>query len=251
MPLCTVLTKWPAPSVPIQVAQGAPSKSAAIARRIGATRSQASRGPPPMIEGPWRAPSSPPETPDAEEGRADRLGLGRAASGVAEVRVAGVDDQVVGAEQRAQRRDHRVDRVAGRHHQDDRARRLQRGDEVLERRAGDEARGEVAGLGDERLRHAGRAVEDRDVGALLGDVERQRRPHRAETDQTNIRFHRATPFGTAMTSRAHVDFRADYCSSRTDGARRGGQRPGGPAAAAGRAASGAAVSKAAAISVRV
>ncbi len=63
MPLCTVLTKCPAPSVPIQVAQGVPSNFAAIASRIGATRSQAGFGPPPMIEGPCRAPSSPPETP--------------------------------------------------------------------------------------------------------------------------------------------------------------------------------------------
>ncbi len=63
MPLCTVLTKWPAPSGPIQSAQGVPSKRAAIASKIGATRSQASFGPPPMIAGPWRAPSSPPETP--------------------------------------------------------------------------------------------------------------------------------------------------------------------------------------------
>ena len=68
MPLCTVLTKCPAPSGPIQAAQGAPRKRAAIASKTGATRSQAARVPPPMIEGPWRAPSSPPETPTPRKG---------------------------------------------------------------------------------------------------------------------------------------------------------------------------------------
>jgi len=37
MPLCTILTKCPAPSVPIQVQQGSPSYWAAIFSRIGPT----------------------------------------------------------------------------------------------------------------------------------------------------------------------------------------------------------------------
>ena len=35
MPLCTIFTKWPAPSGPIQVQQGSPSYWAEIFSRIG------------------------------------------------------------------------------------------------------------------------------------------------------------------------------------------------------------------------
>ena len=63
MPLWIILTKWPAPSVPTWVTHGSPSATAAIERRIGPIVSQASTEPPGMIEGPLRAPSSPPEMP--------------------------------------------------------------------------------------------------------------------------------------------------------------------------------------------
>ena len=44
--------------------QGSPSSAfAAIARRMGASASHASRGPPGIIDGPRSAPSSPPDTP--------------------------------------------------------------------------------------------------------------------------------------------------------------------------------------------
>ena len=35
MPLCTIFTKWPAPSVPTWVTQGSSSATAAIEARIG------------------------------------------------------------------------------------------------------------------------------------------------------------------------------------------------------------------------
>ncbi len=64
MPLCTILTKCPAPSAPTQSQQGLPSSTfAAIAWRIGFTAGQAAAEPPGMSEGPKSAPSSPPETP--------------------------------------------------------------------------------------------------------------------------------------------------------------------------------------------
>ena len=65
MPLCTILTKCPAPSGPTQSQQGVPSATlAAIPWKIGLTAGQASTSPPGMIDGPLRAPSSPPETPE-------------------------------------------------------------------------------------------------------------------------------------------------------------------------------------------
>ncbi len=64
MPLCTILTKCPAPFSPTQSQQGLPSAIlAAMAWKMGLTCSQAAGLPPGMIEGPWRAPSSPPDTP--------------------------------------------------------------------------------------------------------------------------------------------------------------------------------------------
>ena len=63
MPLCTILTKWPAPSWPTCVTHGSPSATAAIERRIGPRVTHDSSEPPGMIEGPFSAPSSPPEMP--------------------------------------------------------------------------------------------------------------------------------------------------------------------------------------------
>ena len=63
MPLCTILTKWPAPPGPMCVTQGVPSTLAAMASKIGRMIRHDSAGPPGMIDGPLSAPSSPPETP--------------------------------------------------------------------------------------------------------------------------------------------------------------------------------------------
>ena len=64
IPLWTIFTKCPAPSLPTQSQQGVPSSTfAAIAWKIGATWGQAAAEPPGMMEGPLSAPSSPPETP--------------------------------------------------------------------------------------------------------------------------------------------------------------------------------------------
>ncbi len=64
MPLCTILTKCPAPSGPTCVTHGVPSAAfAEIFSSIGPSESYDSFGPPGMMLGPLSAPSSPPETP--------------------------------------------------------------------------------------------------------------------------------------------------------------------------------------------
>ena len=63
MPLWTILTKWPAPSGPIQAQHGSPSTRAAIDSRIGPRAAYDSFEPPGMIDGPVSAPTSPPEMP--------------------------------------------------------------------------------------------------------------------------------------------------------------------------------------------
>lgn len=63
MPLCTIFTKCPAPSVPMCVAQGSPSTFALIDSNMGPSTSYDSVEPPTMTAGPFSAPSSPPETP--------------------------------------------------------------------------------------------------------------------------------------------------------------------------------------------
>ena len=63
MPLCTIFTKCPAPSGPTCVTHTPASLFAAIASSTGRTCAYASAGPPGMMDGPYRAPSSPPDTP--------------------------------------------------------------------------------------------------------------------------------------------------------------------------------------------
>ena len=63
MPLCTILTKWPAPSGPTCVTHGPASVRAAIASSTSRSASQAAAAPPGISDGPLRAPSSPPDTP--------------------------------------------------------------------------------------------------------------------------------------------------------------------------------------------
>mmetsp|Transcript_46108 Transcript_46108/g.113121 ORF Transcript_46108/g.113121 Transcript_46108/m.113121 type:complete len:213 (+) Transcript_46108:173-811(+) len=64
MPLCTILTKWPAPPPPTHSQHGEPSSTlAAIDCRMGLTSGHADSEPPGMRLGPLSAPSSPPLTP--------------------------------------------------------------------------------------------------------------------------------------------------------------------------------------------
>ncbi len=63
MPLCTIFTKCPAPSVPTCVQHGSPSTCAAMSSSTGPTIAYASSDPPGMMLGPLSAPSSPPLIP--------------------------------------------------------------------------------------------------------------------------------------------------------------------------------------------
>ena len=63
IPLCTIFTKCPAPSGPTCVTHGPASVLAAIASRTSFSASHDSGDPPGISDGPKRAPSSPPDTP--------------------------------------------------------------------------------------------------------------------------------------------------------------------------------------------
>ena len=64
MPLCIIFTKCPEPAGPIHSQQGVPSGAfAAILCKIGLTSGQAATEPPGIMEAPFKAPSSPPDTP--------------------------------------------------------------------------------------------------------------------------------------------------------------------------------------------
>ncbi len=66
MPLCTILTKCPAPPSPTQSQQGISPWRPTFAQmlwKMGLTYSHAAFEPPGIIAGPFSAPSSPPETP--------------------------------------------------------------------------------------------------------------------------------------------------------------------------------------------
>mmetsp|Transcript_36276 Transcript_36276/g.89366 ORF Transcript_36276/g.89366 Transcript_36276/m.89366 type:complete len:272 (-) Transcript_36276:110-925(-) len=63
MPLCTIFTKLPAPPGPTYVTQGPLSVCAHTFFSTSSTASKAARCPPGIMDGPLRAPSSPPLTP--------------------------------------------------------------------------------------------------------------------------------------------------------------------------------------------
>ena len=121
--------------------------------------------------------------------------LGEAPHRVAEIGVAGVDDDVALGKHRAQQRDLLVDRLAGLHHKDDRTRRPDRRGELGDTVARDDASLELAGVFDECVGARRRPVEDGDAMALFGDVEREVRAHHAKADQADVGvFHCASLF---------------------------------------------------------
>ena len=72
MPLWTIFTKWPAPPSPIQRQHGSPSGArAAIAFKTFLILGHASGFPPGIIDGPFSAPSSPPEIPQPTKSMPD------------------------------------------------------------------------------------------------------------------------------------------------------------------------------------
>ena len=123
----------------------------------------------------------------AHEGWVVRRRRDGAAHRIAEIGVAGVDQDVVGRQQRPQRRDLLVDRIARRDHDDDGARPANGGGEFRERPARNDAVGKRTRAGMEFLGRLRGAIIDRDGEALFGDVERQIGAHDAKTDQADFR----------------------------------------------------------------
>ncbi len=109
-----------------------------------------------------------------------------AADGVGPQRVAAIDDDVVRVKQRHEAVDDRVGGFAGLDEDDDFARALDRGDEVLEGQCGVESAGRVGVLFDEVLGFRGRAVEDGNAEAVVGDVEGEVLSHHGEADETDV-----------------------------------------------------------------
>jgi hypothetical protein len=77
------------------------------------------------------------------------------------------------------------------HHQDDRARRPGRGDQIRQRLGRGDTGRKIPGSGVKIARDLRRAVPDRDGKALVRDVQRQSRPHRSKTDQPDLRHRHA------------------------------------------------------------
>ena len=182
MPLWTILTKWPAPSGPTWVTHGPASvlRGDRLEHVLDA-RAHASSDPPGMIDGPKRAPSSPPDTPQPTKWMPARAQRRLAPARVLEPRVAAVDER-----RRPRSSSGRilsivcVDGLARRDHHQDPARPLERRGERLERlRAGER----VAGWSRRNSStHSGLEVPDRDRQAARLDVERQVAPHGAQAD---------------------------------------------------------------------
>src|SRR5690606_10345716 len=111
---------------------------------------------------------------------------------VTEVRITGIDVDVVPVEQRKEGGNLLVHRGAGRHHQDYGAGPLNRCRKAFERFARNNALRKRAGLLHEGARALGRAVENSHAEALLRDVERQIGAHNAKADQPDISFYHET-----------------------------------------------------------
>ena len=133
------------------------------------------------LEGPFLAAGD--AGADVEQpGRLDFL---RAAFGVGIERVAAIDDDVAGSEERQEGLDQLVDSRARLHHHHHLPRRLEGGHEVFERVAADDIR-LVAPAGSEGVGDARRAVVDGDRIPAAGDVEGQVFPHHRQADQSDI-----------------------------------------------------------------
>ena len=103
----------------------------------------------------------------------------RAARGVMEQRIARVDDQIIAAQQWRQVGNHIVNGLTRGHHQDNRARWFDRGDQILQALGRRDHLGQRACFGLEAMGHSGGAVPNGNRKALFRDIERQHRSHSA------------------------------------------------------------------------
>jgi hypothetical protein len=123
-----------------------------------------------MMDGPWRAPSSPPET--------------------LEERIAAVDDDVAGFEQREQMLDEFVHGAAGLHHEHDATGTFQEADHLGQRMGADDL-GALRLVGEEGVHLVNRAVEGHDGEAVVVHVQDQVLAHDGQADDGDVsaRFH--------------------------------------------------------------
>ena len=186
MPLCTILTKWPAPLSPMWVTHGSPSALAAMDSKIGLRVFQDSSEPPGIMDGPSRAPSSPPDTPQRRSAGAGADFL-FAADGVREVGVAGVDDDVTRLHQVGERVDHGVGRLTGLDHDDGGARLDEAVHEFLKRLRRIEL-AFAAMLVHELFGTGVGAVEHGHLVAVVSEIACEAAAHGSQTDDADVCF---------------------------------------------------------------
>ena len=124
--------------------------------------------------------------PHADKADALRLHRGLAPLRVAKERIATVDHHVAARKQRHQLREHLVHRLAGLHHQEDAARRHERGRELLERPRTDPLPGRAVPF-DERMHLPLGASPERNGIAVILDIEREVLAHDRKTDDAYLR----------------------------------------------------------------
>ena len=112
---------------------------------------------------------------------------GKSPDGVAEIGIAGIDDDVARRHQLPQPGDLFIDRIARLHHDNDGARRLDSRHKLRQGLAGNDALRQGAGGGVKFSGGFACAVIDRDGKALLGDIERQIGTHHAQSDHADFR----------------------------------------------------------------
>ena len=143
------------------------------------------------MEGPRRAPSSPPETPvPMNKNPLPSRYLARR-RGVLEERIAAVNNNVALFQMRQDLPDQVVHRLAGFDHEHDAARALEQAGQFGQRMGADDLR--ALGFAAEKLIHPGdRAVEHGHGEAVVIHVEDEVLAHDGQTDQSNISlsFHR-------------------------------------------------------------
>jgi hypothetical protein len=138
-----------------------------------------------MIDGPKRAPSSPPETPVPMK----RIPLAarsfRAPVRIGEQGIAAVDDDVSLRQEGQQLIDHLIDGVAGFHHQHHAAWAFQQADQLLDRVSADDV-GAFGFVGEEIVDFGNGAVEDGHFEAVVIHVENEVLTHHGKADQADV-----------------------------------------------------------------
>jgi hypothetical protein len=193
MPLCTILTKWPAPFSPTQSQQGVPSSTLAqiawkdrlYVRPCGRTAAGHHAG---AFQSAFLAAGH----AGADVEKALRLDIRGAANGVGEVTVAAVDENVARLQQRNQLLDHFIHCAAGLDHHEDFAGLFQIRRQFLKTAAADNGLSGCA-AGYERIDLRDRAVVHRDSEALRRHVHDEVFSHDGKPNQADICFFHVLP----------------------------------------------------------